>query len=194
MTLFEFLMTEEGIDKISLVSSPAIGVNFITLSKQEKQTFKETKKGELIGAVLIPNKPIYRIDDDGQEYYGYFSQETVKAIADRYMEMKKQDVWNVEHEKDVTGVVVLESWLTEGEDKSKKYGFNVPDGTWMVRVKVNNDKVKQQILEEGSIKGFSIEGNFQLKEIRQQLQKVVEEKMEKILRDTVARKLKSLLP
>jgi hypothetical protein len=55
---------------------------------------------------------------------------------------------------------VVESWIVEGEnDKSKNYGFDVPKGTWMIAMKVNNDKVWQQV-KEGKIKGFSIEGYF----------------------------------
>lgn len=191
MTLFEFLITEEGIDKISLVETPAIGVEFVTLAKQ--QVFKETKKGILIGAALIPDKPIYRVADDGREYYGYFSKETVRLIAERYMENHRQDQWNVDHDKDVTGVVMLESWIVEGEnDKSKNYGFELPEGTWMISVKVKNEKVKKQILEENRIKGFSIEGAFELRKVEQQIEAKVQERIEMTLKDILVDRLKSL--
>jgi predicted DNA binding CopG/RHH family protein len=185
-------MTEEGIDKISLVETPAIGVEFVTLAKQ--QVFKETKRGILLGAALIPDKPIYRMSDDGKEYYGYFSKDTVRSIAERYMEMKRQDVWNVDHADDVTGVVMLESWIVEGEnDKSKNYGFDVPEGTWMISVKVNNEELKKEILETNRIKGFSIEGAFELRQVEQQLTARVQERLCEEIKKRVAEKLEKML-
>jgi hypothetical protein len=58
-------------------------------------------------------------------------------------------------------MTVVESWLIEDEkmDKSKLYGFNLPKGTWMISMKVDNDDIWQQVKDE-KIKGFSIEGYF----------------------------------
>ena len=190
MTLFEFLVTEEGIDKISLVESPAIGVNFLAFKKEQKQTFKETKKGYLIGAAMIPDKPIYRVDADGQEYYGYFSKDTIRKIAELYMEKARQKDWNVEHATDVEGVTLVESWIVDGEDKATRAGLSVPDGTWMVGVKVANEEVKKDILEKGSIKGFSIEGLFETRPVTQQLARVVEEKIEQALLSKLEEKVR----
>ncbi len=39
------------------------------------------------------------------------------------------------------------------------YNLNVPIGTWMVSMKVNNDEVWKQV-KAGEVKGFSIEGYF----------------------------------
>ena len=46
------------------------------------------------------------------------------------------------------------------QDKSRKYGLNVPVGTWMGAVKVNNQKIWDEYILEGKCKGFSIEGYF----------------------------------
>jgi hypothetical protein len=55
----------------------------------------------------------------------------------------------------------VESWIIEDEqkDKSKLYGFDLPKGTWMISMKVNNDEVWNDV-KEGKVKGFSIEGYF----------------------------------
>ena len=45
-------------------------------------------------------------------------------------------------------------------DKSRKYGLNVPVGTWMGAVKVNNDQIWNDFVKTGKVKGFSIEGYF----------------------------------
>ena len=44
-------------------------------------------------------------------------------------------------------------------DKSRKYGFDLPKGTWMISMKVNNDEVWNKV-KAGEVKGFSIEGYF----------------------------------
>ena len=58
-------------------------------------------------------------------------------------------------------MTVVESWLVEDEkkDKSRKYGFDVPVGTWMVSMKVYNDDVWAKV-KAGELHGFSIEGYF----------------------------------
>jgi hypothetical protein len=58
-------------------------------------------------------------------------------------------------------MTAVESWIVEDteKDKSKLYGFDVPVGTWMLSMKVNNDKVWDEV-KKGNVKGFSIEGNF----------------------------------
>jgi hypothetical protein len=193
MTLFEFIVTAEGITKISLVERPAIGVDFLTFKKQARQQFKEMKKGYLVGAAIIPDKPIYRIDTDGKEYYGYFSKDTTRKIAELYMEKARQKDWNIEHGDDVEGVTLVESWIVEGEDKATRAGLSVPDGTWMVGVKVDNEDLKKDIIEKGSIKGFSIEGLFDVRPVTEQLRKVVEEKIEAALLSKVEEKVRGIV-
>jgi hypothetical protein len=67
----------------------------------------------------------------------------------------------LEHEHTLNGLHVVESWIVEGEqDKSRMYGLEVPVGTWMVSMKVENDAIWEKFVKEGSVKGFSIEGYF----------------------------------
>jgi hypothetical protein len=56
---------------------------------------------------------------------------------------------------------VVESWIIEDEktDKSRLYNFNLPKGTWMISMKVNNDEIWNKV-KAGDVKGFSIEGYF----------------------------------
>jgi hypothetical protein len=44
-------------------------------------------------------------------------------------------------------------------DKSKLYGFDLPDGTWFVKMKINNDELWKKV-KDGELKGLSIEGYF----------------------------------
>ena len=67
-----------------------------------------------------------------------------------------------EHMESITGLTMVESWIVEDEnmDKSKLYNLNVPLGTWMGTIKVDNESIWNEFIKTGAVKGFSIEGYF----------------------------------
>ena len=153
---------ETGIHAVSVVHSPAIEENFIALSKHEIELKEvDTEKKILMGAALVPNKQILRADKDGNGYYIYFSEDTIKKASELFLMRSNQNNATYEHNKKLKGMSVVESWLIEDEvhDKSVKYGFNLPKGTWMISMKVNNEDVWKDV-KDGKVKGFSIEGYF----------------------------------
>lgn len=149
-----------GIEAISVVENPAIEENFIALKNQEfKLAEVDKEKRILMGAALIPNKPIYRTNGE-QEYYIYFSQATVRKASELFFIKGNQNNSTLEHQLELKGLTAVESWIVESEqDKSRMYDLNVPVGTWMVSMKVNNDDVWKKV-KAGEVKGFSIEGYF----------------------------------
>ena len=149
-----------GIEAISVVENPAIEENFIALKNQEfKLAEVDKEKRILMGAALIPNKPIYRQNGE-QEYYIYFSQATVRKASELFFINGNQSNSTLEHQLELKGLTAVESWIVESEqDKSRMYDLNVPMGTWMVSMKVNNDDVWKKV-KNREIKGFSIEGYF----------------------------------
>jgi hypothetical protein len=153
---------EAGINAVSVVESPAIEENFIALKKHEVELKEvDAEKRILMGAALVPNKQIYRRNKD-KEFYIYFSEDTVRKASELFLMRSNQNNATLEHErKMLDGMSVVESWIIEDEkqDKSAKYGFNLPKGTWMISMKVNNDDVWQKV-KDGEVKGFSIEGHF----------------------------------
>ena len=68
----------------------------------------------------------------------------------------------LEHQHSIKGLTLVESWLVEDKvhDKSRKYGMDVPVGTWMGAIKVNNNEVWNEYVKTGKVKGFSVEGYF----------------------------------
>ena len=167
MRIIELLIDEDalfsGIEAISIVDKPAIEENFIALNEQQKTKLAEVdnEKRILMGAALIPNKNIYRTDGE-EEYYIYFSSDTVRQASELFLMNGNQNESTLEHEAKLNGLSVVESWIIEDEvhDKSRKYDLNMPVGTWMVSMKVNNDKVWNDYVKTGKVKGFSIEGYF----------------------------------
>ena len=152
-----------GIEAISIVEHPAIEEDFIALKEQGKLELAKVdeEKRILMGAALIPNKKIYR-NNGLQEYYIFFSHETVKKASELFLTKGKQNNSTLEHEDSLEGLSVVESWIVEDDvkDKSRKYNLHVPVGTWMVSVKVNNDEIWQEFVKTKRVKGFSIEGFF----------------------------------
>ena len=62
-------------------------------------------------------------------------------------------------------------------DKSKHYGFeNIPKGTWMVSMKINNDDVWEKA-KKGEIAGYSIEGYF-IDRAKEAAPEIIEENLE----------------
>jgi hypothetical protein len=164
--LVELVIDEDsdfaGIQAISIVDEPAIEEDFVALASHEiKLAEVDKEKKILMGAALIPNKKIYRSNGE-EEYYIYFSEDTVKKASELFLTKGNQNNSTLEHEIELNGLSVVESWIVEDEkqDKSRKYGFNVPVGTWMVSMKVNNDEIWDNYVKTGKVKGFSIEGHF----------------------------------
>ena len=155
---------ELAIDAISLVSSPAIEQDFVFFGKEKNNlTFAKVdeEKRMLVSPALIPNKQIFRYDPNtDSEYYVYFSPETVRKASELYLKHNNPHKATHEHSERVSGVLTVESWIKEGDsDKSKLYGFDLPNGTWFVKMKIENDELWNKI-KDGELKGLSIEGYF----------------------------------
>lgn len=164
MDIVELFIDEDeaiGIEAISVVEYPAIEEDFVALKGQEfKLAEVDNEKRILMGAALIPNKPIYRRSGE-HEYYIYFSKSTVRKASELFFINGNQNKSTLEHQMPLTGLSVVESWIVESEkDKSRHYGLEVPVGTWMVSMKVLNDNIWDNYVKTGKVKGFSIEGFF----------------------------------
>ena len=167
MKIVELILDESqemmGIDAISIVESPAIQEDFVALNSDEIKLAEVSKEKKiLMGALLVPNKPIYRKNNDDDEYYIYFSKDTIAKASQLYLKNGYQSNSTLEHASALQGLTLVESWLVEDDvhDKSRAYGMNVPVGTWMGAVKVDNDEIWEKYVKGNLVKGFSIEGYF----------------------------------
>lgn len=170
MKTIELIIDEEmelsGIDAISIVESPAIEENWIALNKQEQNEYKfaeiDSEKRIIMGALLVPEKLIYRRDEENGEYNIFFSKDTIRKCMEMFFKNGNQSNATFEHLETITGLTLVESWIVEDmeKDKSKLYDLNVPVGTWMGTMKVDNDVIWTDFIKTGKVKGFSIEGYF----------------------------------
>lgn len=139
-------------------------IKAIDKEKMSKQEFaQDEEKRIVVGPAMIPDMHIFRRDAAGNPYHVYFSAETIKMIAEKYMRNKYIDNNDTEHNgKAAADVYVIESWIKEdAQDKSNKYGFeSLPIGTWFVSMKVRNPEVWQDIKDK-KLNGFSVSGYFE---------------------------------
>jgi hypothetical protein len=123
----------------------------------------------VVGPAMIPDKLIVRRSESyspglkpGEIYYVYFSKDTIKELSFQFNERLMLNRSNIEHSDDfLNDVSVVESWIVEDREKDKQqvFGMNYPEGTWMITMKVKNDKVWNMV-KEGKLKGYSVQGYF----------------------------------
>ena len=179
----KYLVTEDSETfAISLVTDPAIESNFIALSKEKqepKQVFLSSGEQHIVmGAVLIPNKWIYRYDGQN-EFYISFTEQAIKKMAHQYLINDRQHNVTLQHEEESPLCSVVESWIVEDDinDKSRKFGLDAPIGSWVASLKINNLETWERV-KSGELKGFSVESLVNLEEFSNQIKKEDENKME----------------
>jgi len=166
----EMIISDESVDgvfAISLVDKPAIQEDFIYLSSHEIELkVVNEEKREVVGIALVPDKKIYR-NIDGEEFNIYFTSQTIEKTNELFMKNLNLNKITSQHERDVEGVSVIESWIVEDskQDKSNIYNLNAPVGSWIVKMKVYNDSEWVRV-KNGEYKGFSIEGKYKESEVK----------------------------
>jgi len=156
---------ESGVDYIALVDEPAIMKNFMAFNKQDKIQFKaaDEDKRLIIGAAMIPDLKIFRTDPQRGDFYVYFSKETIRQINQKYHRKGFERNVNLMHDKDqhADGVYYVGGFITDDKMGLKDPdGFDNPEGTWYVIMKVDNDELWNNFIKTGEFKGFSVEGLF----------------------------------
>ena len=157
---------------ISMVEAPAIESDFVALAEQKEekqQVFLESNERHMLyGAALIPEKDIYRNNGE-QEFYISFTKESIEKMSQDFMKEYRQHEVKTDHDEVANEVCVVESWLVEDsyKDKANALGINVPEGTWMIGMKVNNIETWERV-KSGELKGFSVESMLTLEEFSKQ--------------------------
>jgi hypothetical protein len=159
----------EGNRTVVVSEGPAEGLAAIPMQDQPNSgylmsswNFSDEDQMIVTGPAMIPNIMIPRADEDGNTFHVYFTEETIKKIAKKFLEESKHNNTDINHNDIIVNEnTLLESWIVEDPemDKSKILGFNVPKGTWMVSYKINNEETWDKI-KSGELNGFSITGQF----------------------------------
>ena len=182
--------------KISMVTEPAIEVDYVALEKDKDEMqmkFSSDERHICYGPALIPNKDIYR-NNGKQEFYINFTEESIVKMSQEFMYNYKQHEVNLQHDKNADEVFVCESWVVEDpyKDKANALGFNVPKGTWMVAMKVNNIEVWDKV-KSGELRGFSVESAIHLEDFEKQNDNNMEIKTDEMFFDKIKNVFKEVL-
>lgn len=175
-----------GLTAISLVDYPAIETDFLAFNAEKTPIWCSQEKREIVSPILIPNQLILGKTNDGQYYYYRWTKDTIALAAEKYMKNGYFNNFTVMHptkynpnlkysdvlEKDI---YMLRMWIidppADKDDANTKYGFNLPEGTLMVHLKVHNRKIWNQV-RQGVLRGLSIEAMAGLNEINQNKQDI----------------------
>ena len=151
-----------GIKATSLVSVPAIDSNFLKFSADTEEkidfVFGSDEKREIVGAIMIPNQPIFR-NVNGNKFYVNFSKEVIVDLTTKMLTDGMAGLFTIQHNGKVlkNGIKVMEVWNKESEtDKSVALGIGEPIGTTFMKAKVDDDNIWNHVKEHG-LNGFSIE-------------------------------------
>jgi hypothetical protein len=194
---------------ISLVEEPAIEETLVALSEQKeiKVQMANEEKHMVYSAVLVPDKPIYRRNDEGEEFYVEFTKESIEKMSQQFLKEYKQNEITLDHETMASDITVVESWIKSDlyTDKSVALGLNenLPVGTWFAGMKVNQIDVWDRI-KSGELKGFSVESLIRLEEFGKQKENnmVIDEtnemgfwnKMKEVLAEAFGKKEEEVQP
>ena len=164
--IYEILFQEDdniGIRMVSLVQDPAIEVKGVALSKYKESKYEFKKIGDqmiIVGPALIPELKIPRDDEDGDLYFIKFSADTIKKLMRKFNKENNSKSINIDHTTERVNGYIAENWIIEDQyyDKSKLYGFDLPVGTWMICVKIDDQEFWDKKVKEEGRYSFSIEG------------------------------------
>lgn len=160
LPIYELTLGDEldGVSLISIVTSPAIESNFLAFSDEKKKyTFSDNEKHILFGAALIPDLPIYRVGQNGEDYYVLFGKDTIEKIAQRFFKEGNQSNISLFHEMPVEDCFIFESFITDPERGIAPKDLDLPTGSWVVGLKVENDEVWDLVKDTDLLRGFSVE-------------------------------------
>jgi len=167
MNIVEYKLDDvnDMVDAMGLVDYPAIEKNWKAFSNTKVNLTKSRFDADqriITGPAMIPNKLIYRFNQEtNEEFYCFFKSDTIRKAANDYLKFNRQANSTLQHEVEIEDTYIFESWLVENSDndKANELGYDVPIGTWMISMKVDNDEIWAKV-KSGEIKGFSIEGYF----------------------------------
>lgn len=159
--------SEMGLKTVSLVSDPAIQINWIKFNKQSeiKLAIQNEDKRIIFTPVLIPNQLIYR-NIAGEEFNLMFDKETIELVEQKWVKDNLSSAVDIEHSsKLIDGVTFFESVLLNNERFATAKGFEgLPEGTWFLTGKVESDDVWSKV-KSGEINGVSIDGLFKTAQV-----------------------------
>ena len=170
-----------GMFMISLVDEPAVGKYFYAFNQDKKSmTYKvtNTEQQKVFGLVICADTPIYRVDKTGFEYYLTYSKESIALMVEKYFKNGFQNNVDTNHNLILEDGITLTQMFIKNTDKGiNPVGFeDVKDGSLFAEFHIENQDVWNSV-KDGSYKGFSLAGCFNVEEKPKEDERVFEDIM-----------------
>lgn len=171
----------DGIIAISFVEEPAVESNFMLFGKQIPLFFANEEKRNILGVIMRADFPIYRRDEDGNEFYVTYSADTIAKMAQKYFVSGAVNTTSINHNGETLDGVSLVQWYIKDTDKGiTPKGFDdVKDGSLFAEFHIENENL-WTACKDGTFKGFSLEGYFTTEKTNLKSNKMENKIMQKV--------------
>lgn len=171
----------DGIIAISFVEEPAVESNFMLFGKQIPLFFANEEKKNILGVIMRADFPIYRRDEDGNEFYVTYSADTIAKMAQKYFVSGAVNTTSINHNGETLDGVSLVQWYIKDTDKGiVPNGFDdVKDGSLFAEFHIENENL-WTACKDGTFKGFSLEGYFTTEKTNLKSDKMENKIMQKV--------------
>ena len=177
LPVFEALVDSEdtGMLRISLVDDPAVMSDFLAFAGEQRKVQRYAIADEdrhlVFGVVMRADFPIYRYDEGYGGYYIIYKAETIRRMAQKYLAEGRQNNVDLMHDgHDVKGVEMVQAFLKDTAKGVAPAGFeDIADGSLFAEFHIEDPDIWAQV-KDGTFKGFSLEGIFEMRPEQDQRQ------------------------
>ena len=147
---------------IALVDEPAHESMYLAFDADgyQKQIFAtDDNQQSIIGAAIIPNKPILRAPNNvvNDWHFVQFTSEDVLIMSKEFFKNNFQSDINIGHTDQKVNAYFYQSLIIGDEvGQGKVNGLDLPNGTWVLGAYIQDEEVYQKVAKQG----FSVEGLF----------------------------------
>lgn len=170
LPIYELMVDDSeltGIDLLSIVKTPAIDVKGFCFSEQEEKLIEhrfyvDREEQKIVGPAVIPNYPIYRKDDNGDEYYVLIKDEQVIKLVNKFNSNGNNRRINFNHTDYMIDGYIEQNWVVKDKvyDKSRFYKYDLPINSWFVEVKIEDYNFWNLYVKGEDYTSFSIQGTL----------------------------------
>lgn len=159
---------ETGLDAISLVQHPAIGVDFLCFKEDTKKIdFSADEDKHILTAVALrADHPIYRRNGD-YEYWVVFTKDVIRKLVTKYAKNNLFNSVNIEHSdySFVKSAYMIESYIVDKARGIVPSEFkDIEDGSWIVSYYIDDESLWNAVKNTDALNGLSVQGLFKLVE------------------------------
>ena len=183
---------ECSISTMSLVDVPAMSIDMVCFSKEQKMNFsiQDESQHNILTCLVRVDFPILRLTEDGNPYYIVFNKENAKVLCQRLMKDGMQQNISLQHNgKLIDGIQLQEVFIKDTEKGISPVGFeDAADGSLMGVYHITDDALWNDCIE-GRFKGISIESLLGIEEFKKKCNKKTKKNSMSKIKDALKRLL-----